>query len=122
MMSLKEELISEKQLKKKTVISFSVFVVMLTLAVIGWRWLHNQPEIAAAPKPVRKVLNFNEGLFSNLYSNNKLAKTYPLSAAVKNARVNGNAGMSKDFDAAAWKLKVARAPGDTLLITLDEIK
>ena len=30
--------------------------------------------------------------------------------------------MSDGFDAANWKLKVARAPGDTLLITLDEIK
>jgi DMSO/TMAO reductase YedYZ molybdopterin-dependent catalytic subunit len=36
--------------------------------------------------------------------------------------VNGSDGMSAGFDPAAWKLKVARAPGDTLLVTLDEIK
>jgi len=30
--------------------------------------------------------------------------------------------MSNGFDPAAWKLKVARRPGDTLFVTLDEIK
>lgn len=121
-MPLKEHFISEKQIRKKTIISFSVFIGLMVLAVMGWKWLHKQPSIAGASKPVRQVLNFNEGVFSNLYSNTKLTKTYPVSAAVKKARVNGNAGMSKDFDASGWKLKVARAPGDTLFITLDEIK
>lgn len=121
-MPFKEELISEKELRKKTFISFSVFILLVCLAILGWKWLHTQPDIAAAPEPIRKVLNFNEGLFSNLYSNNKLAKTYPLSVAVKKVRVNGNAGLNKDFDASTWKLKVARAAGDTLYITLDEIK
>ena len=30
--------------------------------------------------------------------------------------------MSADFDASTWKLKVAKTPGDTLFVTLDEIK
>src|SRR6186997_367305 len=30
--------------------------------------------------------------------------------------------MSAGFDPSTWKLKVAKAPGDTLFITLDEIK
>lgn len=121
-MPFKEELISENQLRKRTVISFSVFIIMIALAIIGWKWMHKQPVIAGAPQPVRKVLNYNEVLFSSFYSNNKLAKTFPLSSAVKKVRVNGNAGMNKDFDASTWKLKVARSPGDTLFITLDEIK
>ena len=121
-MPFKEEFISEKQVRKKTIISFSVFIVMIALAILGWKWLHHQPDDDGAPKPLRKVLSFNERFFGNFFSNDHLAKTYPLSAAVKHVRVNGDEGMSDRFDAANWKLKVARSPGDTLLITLDEIK
>lgn len=121
-MLLKEELISEKQLRKRTIISFSVFIAMLVLSILSWKWLHKQPPDAGTPKPIRNVLNYNEVIFSGLYSNNKLTKTYPVSAAVKKARVNGKDGMSAGFDPSTWKLKVARAPGDTLFITLDEIK
>lgn len=121
-MPFEEKIISEKKLRKKTIISFSVFIVMMALAVIGWKWLNKQPEDNGTPKPIRKVLNYNEILFSNFFRKNNLTKTYPVSAAVKKVRVNGSEGMSAGFDASAWKLKVARAPGDTLLITLDEIK
>lgn len=121
-MTEKEEIISQKQLKKKTVISFSVFIIMITLAITGWKWLHNQPEVAATPRPIRQVLNYNEKIFSGFYSNNKLSKTYPVSSAVKNVRVNGSEGMNEDFNASEWKLKIAKTQGDTMLITLDEIK
>jgi DMSO/TMAO reductase YedYZ molybdopterin-dependent catalytic subunit len=55
-------------------------------------------------------------------TDNHLAKSYPVSDAVKNVRVNGNVGMENDFDPSNWKLQVIRNPGDTLFITLDEIK
>ncbi|HUS01518.1 MAG TPA: molybdopterin-dependent oxidoreductase, partial [Chitinophagaceae bacterium] len=121
-MPFKEEFISEKELRKRTIISFSVFIIMIAFAVIGWKWLHKQPDDNGTPKPIRKILNYNEGVFSKLYSNNHLAKTYPVSAAVKKVRVNGSDGMSAGFDPSTWKLKVARTPGDTLFITLEEIK
>ena len=121
-MPFKEEIISENQLRKKTIIAFSIFIIMLAFAFIGWKWLQKQPDDNGALKPLRKVLNNNEAIFSKIFSSNHLAKTFPVSAAVHHVRVNGSDGMSEDFDASAWKLKVARAPGDTLFITLDEIK
>jgi len=121
-MPFKEEFISEKKIRRRTIISFSVFIVMLAFAIFSWKWLHKQPDEEGALKPLRKVLNNNESFFSNFFSNNHLAKTYPLSAAVHHVRVNGSDGMSEDFDASKWKLKVARNPGDTLFVTLDEIK
>jgi len=121
-MPFKEEFISEKKLRTKTIISFSVFLVMIAFAIIGWRWLNNQPDDNGTPKPIRKVLDNNEKIFSTFFSSNHLAKTFPLSAAVHHVRVNGSDGMSAGFDPSVWKLKVARGPGDTLLITLDEIK
>lgn len=121
-MPFKEELITEKQLRKKTIISFSVFIVMIVFAIFGWKWLQKQPEDNGALKPLRKVLTNNEAIFSKFFSNDHLAKTFPLSQAVHHVRVNGSDGMNADFDAAAWKLKVVRNPGDTLFVTLDEIK
>ena len=121
-MPFEEELVPEKKIRNKTIISFSVFIIMLALAVIGWKWLRNQPADNQAQKPLRNVLAFNESFFGKFFSNNHLAKTYPLSQAVKNVRVNGDEGMSEGFDTSTWKLKVARAPGDTLFVSLDEIK
>lgn len=121
-MPVKEEIISEKKIKKKTLIAFTVFILMIVLAILAWNWLHRQPLAAGTPKPIRNVLNYNESFFSTIYSNQKLTKTYPVSKATKKVRVNGKDGMSAGFDPTTWKLKVARAAGDTLFISLDEIK
>ena len=41
---------------------------------------------------------------------------------VSKVRVNGNAGMNANFDPLSWKLQLIRRAGDTLHISLDEIK
>ena len=68
------------------------------------------------------MLDVNERVFSSTFDETKLVKTYPLSAAVKNVRVNGKAGMDESFDPATWKLHVVRDPGDTLVLNMDDIK
>ncbi|MEP6616700.1 MAG: molybdopterin-dependent oxidoreductase [Ginsengibacter sp.] len=117
-----EFLISSRDLRKRTFLSFIVFFVLLIAALLTWKWLQKQPAEEGALQPLRKVLSYNESFFGHFFSNNHLAKTFPLNAAVKNVRVNGGEGMSDDFDPAKWKLKLARSSGDTQLITLDEIK
>lgn len=122
-MNYKEEInISEKRLRNKTIISFVVFLLLLLAAIFLWKQLHKQPQVAGAPKPLRTVLDFNGNFFSNFLSDNHLAKTYPVSAAVKHVRVNGDVGMGDDFDPSIWKLKVVKNPGDTLFLTMDDIK
>ena len=122
MKTYKEYLVSEADVRKKTIISFSIFFVLLAGAVFAWIWLQKQPQDNGALKPLRTVLNSNEGFFNNFFSNNHLAKAFPLSAAVHHVRVNGDAGMSDNFDASNWKLHWVRKPDDTLLITLEDIK
>ena len=122
-MSYKEEItISEKQLRFKAFAAFVVFIVLLALAVFAWNKLHQEPEVAGTPNTLRSVLNFNGDFFANFLSNMHLAATYPAAAAVKNVRVNGDVGMDNSFDPATWKLRVIRGPGDTLLVSLDDIK
>jgi hypothetical protein len=115
-------IISSKKFRNKSILAFILFAIFIIAAVFFWKWIHNQPDVAGAPKPLRKVLNVNENFFSNFLKDKHLAKTYPLSAAVKRVRVNGDIGLKSSFDTAAWKLKLVRSPGDTILISLAEIK
>lgn len=63
-MSYKEEIsISEKKLRNKTVVSFTVFIVLLVGAVFLWKQLHKQPQEAGALKPLRTGLNYDGSFF-----------------------------------------------------------
>jgi hypothetical protein len=97
---------------------------IVTLAAVFSRQWNPKDENATGkiPTAFRTVMDANGSLFSFLLSKDHLAKTFPLSDAVKKVRVNGNYGMGKDFDPASWKLQLIRNPGDTQYISLDEIK
>ena len=122
MQPYKEHTLSESSVRKRTLYSFIVFFVLSAAAIFSWIWLHRQTTDNGALKPLRMVLNANEGFFNNFFSNDHLAKTYPVNAAVHHPRVNGSDGMSADFDTATWKLHWVKQPGDTVLIGLAEIK
>ena len=122
MKTLEEKIIDTKEIKKKTIISFAFFLLFIMVCIVGWKWLQRQPTDNGALRPLRTILNINESIFGTLVSDNHLAKTFPLSIAAPRVRVNGDAGMNNDFDPAAWKLQLVRNPGDTVYITLDEIK
>ena len=122
MPDFKEEIISEERIRNKTLNAFILFLLFIAVCIIGFNILRSQPDNDAVVAPLRSALNTNEKIFSSIISNDHLAKAFPVSAAEHKVRVNGDAGMSEEFDPAAWKLKVARRPGDTLLLTLDDIK
>jgi len=118
----KELLISSKKIRNKSVIAFGVFLFLIMGAIFIWKWIPKQPRIAGTPAPLQKVLKANEKVFSGFLNNQHLAKTYPRSAAAKVARFNGNLGLKSNLDTFTWRLKLVRNPGDTLSISLDEIK
>lgn len=114
--------ITEKQFRRRTWISFSIFLVFLLGAFLTLRWIKRSPEIYGARKPLRAVLGFNEDLFGKSFSRNRLSKTFPESQAAKRVRANGNYGIRSAVDTATWRLNVVRNAGDTLHITMDELK
>jgi hypothetical protein len=122
---MKEELASEKTIRKKVITSFVIFFLLLAAGAYAWIWIKKQPPVkgtlSGIPAPLRKGLNLNENLFSTTFSN-RLAKTYPKSEAVKKVRVNGNIGMKGDFDAESWNLQLIKNNGDTSFYSLDDIK
>jgi DMSO/TMAO reductase YedYZ molybdopterin-dependent catalytic subunit len=113
--------VSSKKFCNKSIIAFAIFIIMIVAAVFAWKWLRNQPQVAGAQKPLRKGLAVNEKVFSKTFSNDHLAKTYPVSAAAKNVRVNSLIGLKTPVDS-SWRLKVVRSAGDTLFISLDDLK
>lgn len=113
-------------IRRKTILSFTVLAIGLTLAIIGWRWLRTQPQDNEQPLALRKVLHLNEKVNTVFFSEHHLAKEYPKSKAAKNVRVNGDIGMSEDFDPTDWQLTVNRNPttkkGDVLMVNMEDIK
>lgn len=121
-----KQLGTEQLIRKKTIVSFTVFIAAGASACMAWLWLKHQPLdhglTGGVQEPVRKVLDFNEFLFKKAFRHDHAVITYPKSAAVKKARVNGGAGLESKLDSAGWRLQVIKAQGDTLKLTLDDIK
>lgn len=117
----------DKQISRRTWISFSVFFAAGAAFTGFWKWLRNH---AAEPagvtkglsKPVRDVLNANEQMSRKIFSNHHLVKTYPRSMAAKAVRVNGRIGIKEEIDESLWQLQVEKKTGDVLSIGLDDLK
>jgi DMSO/TMAO reductase YedYZ molybdopterin-dependent catalytic subunit len=120
--SLQEETVSDKAVTRKSAIAFVLFALLAVLGFAAYKWIKNEPQEAGILKPLRKTLNANENIFSSLFDRNHLIKEYPVSAAAKRVRVNGMDGLRGEVSEEDWRLKVVRAAGDTLQLTLNDIK
>lgn len=121
-MKKNEIIITDAQVRNKTILSLLFLLLFFVACFAGWKWLHNQQKVAGAPKPLRSGLVANELIFSNIFSNDHLTKTFSKKSAAPKVRVNGDAGMSEDFDPFSWKLQVIKNAGDTLRLSIEEIK
>ncbi len=118
----RSETITAASFRKKMISAFIIFAVLIAGGFFAWKWLNNQPKEQGALAPLRKTLSANEKIFGSTFSENKKSKTYTVADAVKNVRVNGDIGMPDSIDVNTWRLQVVRSKGDTLKISLDDIK
>src|SRR5947209_8853313 len=101
---MQEKLMSEKQIRNKTLLAFTAFVVFLAGAIFLWKYIRSEQKDGDIPVTLRKGLHVNERLFSSAFNGNRLVPTYPVSQAVRNVRVNGDVGLKDPaFDTANWK-------------------
>ena len=110
---------------RKSIVSFAGLTAFMGGSAAAWLYIKNLPPdnglLGGVQPPIRKVLSMNESIFSNTFSNNHLAKTYPKSAAVKNPRVNGNIGLQSDLED-QWQLSITKKNNETLNVTLSDLK
>ena len=107
--------------RRKVFAALMVFLLLIGASLYMWRLLISQPAEGGALKPLRKLLNANEKLFTATFSEKKLTETYPVRKAATRVRPNGNYGLNTPIDS-TWKLQIVRSQGDTLRLTLDDIK
>jgi DMSO/TMAO reductase YedYZ molybdopterin-dependent catalytic subunit len=113
--------VSASNVRLRSMMAFVVFIAFGFGCWYAFKWIKNQPAAGGTPKPLRTALSVNENVFSDVFDTGKLVKEYPVSAADKKVRVNGNAGMGK-IDTAHWRLKVVRAAGDTMEVSMDDLR
>ena len=99
-----------RQIKRRTILSFSVFLIAIVFSVLGWKWLLNQRQENGTITPLQKVLNINEKINSNFFSDKHLAPEFSKNKAAKLARVNGDIGLGNNFDPGNWRLNINRHP------------
>lgn len=108
--------------------SFGWFALASAVPFGVYSWIKSSPKLLGARKPLRRVLDVNETIARTYFSNANLVKTFPVEAAVKNARVNGFDGLRTPLPG-DWKLHVDRddrngvpGPQEPLLLTMDAIR
>ena len=121
-MNRKEQIVPAYILKRRTILSFTLFAVSIIVAIFSWYSLQHQPKIANVPAPLRKGLEANEWLFSHMFRDQNLSRIYAKKFAAARVRVNGDYGLTNVNDTTNWKLQIIKSAGDTLKISLAEIK
>jgi DMSO/TMAO reductase YedYZ molybdopterin-dependent catalytic subunit len=87
----------------------------------GWLWLRGAAPADGIPRPLRRVLEFNEGLGRAAFDPARLAPEFPRDRAT-DVRVNGTIGLGGRLDAAAWRLRVHGPAGAPRLFTLADVQ
>ncbi|MFN0138712.1 MAG: molybdopterin-dependent oxidoreductase [Pyrinomonadaceae bacterium] len=90
------------------------------IGVLGWRWMPDDTKYDL----LRRTFEFNERVSQLFYKPAQLAPEFPLAQVTKPSRVNGDMGMTGEFDAASWRLTIGGLANrtDELVLTLDDIK
>ncbi|MEI7801914.1 MAG: molybdopterin-dependent oxidoreductase [Bacteroidota bacterium] len=118
--NLTEEQLLNKKIRNKSLISFGVFFLLISIAIVAWMWVRNSAKSDGQYKPLRGVLNANEKINNFFFTENDLVKTYPKSEGAKDVRANGYYGNKGSHDTAVWRLRVLHSnpqnPGDSVLI------
>jgi hypothetical protein len=85
--------------------SFLLGAVGVAAGYGAWRWLLRQPQEDGLLRPLRRVLEFNQGVAQGYFRDSRLAPTFPRALA-QTPRANGQYGLDEDVDLDAWRLQV----------------
>jgi DMSO/TMAO reductase YedYZ molybdopterin-dependent catalytic subunit len=76
----------------------------------AWGWVLTRPEEGGLPAPLRGMMEWNRRVSQAVLGTRRMARTFPVSEAVPNLRVNGDIGITQDLDLDKWRLQVFGLP------------
>jgi hypothetical protein len=106
---LPREEVRGRAFRNRTRRDFLALGVGAAALVGGWRWVLGRPQVDEVPGPLRHVLDMDGRISQRVLGTRRLARTFPVDAAVKDLRVNGVIGMN-DLDLDKWRLQVFGLP------------
>src|SRR5579863_5704806 len=95
---------AEQGMRRLTRRSFLVGGVAAAAALGGWRWLTKATAEDGVPWPLRRFLEFNQGVATALGGPRRLAPTFPPERVQGPARTNGMVGLENPI--LGWQLRV----------------
>lgn len=102
---------AKRELKRLTRRGFIAAGVAAIGGLGAYEWITKAPQVDNAPWPQRKMLELNGKIAHGYLSDAHLMPEYPKSR-VGPIKVNGDIGLSEDFDANGWRLQVANGGED----------
>lgn len=105
------DLEAKRELRRRTRRDFLIGGVAVLGGFGAYEWITKAGQINSAPWPQRKVLEANGAISHAYLSDSHLMPTYPASR-VEPIKVNGDIGITNDFDPEKWSLDVANGAED----------
>jgi hypothetical protein len=96
---------SARELRRRSLVSFSVLFLAMAVLAGGWAWLNHQPLRDETPAPFRSSLELNGKIWKALFNSGRVNRVSAPPAG-KIPRANGDIGLGDDFDPASWELTV----------------
>jgi hypothetical protein len=97
---------SERDLRARSRRDFLTLGAGAVGLAAAWGWVLTRPETGGLPGPLRGVMEWNRRVSEAVLGTRRLARTFPVSAAAPDLRVNGDIGITADLDSDKWRLQV----------------
>jgi DMSO/TMAO reductase YedYZ molybdopterin-dependent catalytic subunit len=108
----------QAEIARKTRRSFLVGGLAAAAGYAGYRWIGGSEPVMGAAGVLRRNLEWNEKV-ARAYGTGRPAPEFPVSEA-RMPKLNGDIGLSNDFDASQWKLQLVT--GEKRSVTMDDIR
>jgi DMSO/TMAO reductase YedYZ molybdopterin-dependent catalytic subunit len=105
----------QAEITRKTRRSFLVGGLAAAAGYAGYRWIGGSEPVMGAAGVLRRNLERNEKI-AMAYGAGRMAPEFPVSSA-RMPKVNGDIGLSEDFDTSQWKLQFEKNS-----LTMDDIR
>lgn len=114
----------DRELKRLTRRGFITGAAAAGAALAGWRWLGQSELAGGAHWPLRKVLESNELVARAYFDRARLSPSFSADDVMRVPRINGHLGLSKEFDVAAWRLRIEGAANAErpIEVSIEEIR